>query len=254
MSMPAKPRRTRANLNQFSIGQLHFRNPWVVAFFSFAYPGFGHLMQHRYAPAFILIGWELFINNMAQLNVGILYSMIGDFDMAKQVLSDKWLILYVGIYMLSIWDSYRTTVDLNKQYILADREDAEISGFVIGAWDINYMDKRKPWVAMMWSVLVPGLGHLYVHKVIIGFFIFGYTVLILNGANIPLAIKYSMLGDFMQAKAVIHMQWLMYLPSIYFFILYDAYISSIEYNILCEKELSRYLRQNYQHPHFELPV
>lgn len=254
MNNQPKPRRLRANLNQFSIGQIHFRNPWVVAFFSFAYPGFGHLMQHRYAPAFILIGWELFINNMSQVNLGIMYSLIGDIEMAKQVIAERWLILYVGIYMLGIWDSYRTTVDLNKQYILADREDASIRGFVIGTWDINYMDKRKPWVALIWSMLVPGLGHLYVHKVITGFFIFGYTVLILYCAHIPLGIKCSMVGDFAQAKQAVNMQWLMYLPSIYFFVWYDAYSSSVEYNVLCEKELSKHLRTHYQDPHFEFPV
>lgn len=254
MNQNQSPRRTLARVNQFTIGQLSLRNPWVVAFFSFAYPGFGHLMQHRYAPAFILIGWELFINNMAHVNLGIMYSLLGDFDSAKRVIEDRWLILYVGIYMLGIWDSYRTTVDFNKQYLLADREDAPVKSFVIGTWDINFLDKRKPWVAMMWSVLVPGLGHLYVHKVVTGFFIFGYTVLILYCAHIPRGIMFSMVGDFVQAKQVLVMQWLLYLPSIYFFILYDAYATSIEYNILFEKEMSRYLRTAYQNPDFEFPV
>lgn len=254
MNQNQSPRRTLGRVNQFSIGQLSLRNPWVVAFFSFAYPGFGHLLQHRYAPAFILIGWELFINNMAHVNLGIMYSLLGDFDSAKQVIEDRWLILYVGIYMLGIWDSYRTTVDFNKQYLLADREDAPVKSFVIGTWDINFLDKRKPWVAMMWSVLVPGLGHLYVHKVIAGFFIFGYTVLVLYCAHIPRGIMFSMLGDFVQAKQILIMQWLLYLPSIYFFILYDAYATCIEYNILFEKEMSRYLRTNYQNPDFEFPV
>lgn len=254
MNQNQSPRRTIALMNQFTIGQLHMRNPWVVAFFSFAYPGFGHLMQHRYAPAFILIGWELFINNMAHVNLGIMYSLLGDFDTAKQVVEERWLILYVGIYMLGIWDSYRTTVDFNKQYLLADREDAPIRGFVIGTWDINFLDKRKPWVAMMWSALVPGLGHLYVHKVVTGFFIFGYTVMILYCAQIPRGIMLSMVGDFVQAKQILIMQWLLYLPSIYFFILYDAYATSIEYNILFEKEMSRYLRANYQNSEFKFPV
>lgn len=247
-------RRNRAHISQFSISQLHLRNPYVVAFFSFSYPGFGHLLQHRYLSAFILILWELFINNYAKINTGIYYSLIGDFDKAKDVLEERWLILYVGIYMLGIWDSYRTTLDMNKQYLLADREDAPIIPLVLGAWDLNYLDKRIPWVAAAWSALVPGLGHLYLHKMISGFFIFGYTVAILYFGHIPLGIKYTMVGEFLKAKEVMDIQWLLYLPSIYLFIIYDAYTSAVEYNKLFEKEMSKFLRQNYQDSEFEFPV
>jgi hypothetical protein len=226
----------------------------VVAFFSFSYPGFGHLLQDRYLSAFILIVWELFINTYAKVNLGIFYSMIGDFDKAKDVLEERWLILYVGIYMLGIWDSYRTTVDMNKQYVLADREDAPVKPFVYGSWDINYLDKRHPLIAIAWSVLVPGLGHLYLHKIITGFFIFGYTVAILYFGHIPMGIKYTLVGEFQKAKEVMEPQWVLFLPSIFLFIIYDAYTSAVEHNKLFEKEMSKYLRQNYQNPHFKFPV
>lgn len=247
-------RRPRAVLTQFTTAQLHLKNPWVVAFFSFSYPGFGHLLQHRYAPAFVLILWETFINNMANVNLGILYSMLGEFEKAKDVLDERWLILYVGIYMFGIWDSYRTTVDLNKQYLLADREDAQVPNLRMGTWDINYLDKRKPWVALLWSVVIPGLGHLYLHKVISGFFIFCYIVAIMYFGHIPLAIHLTMIGKFAEAKAIIDMQWALYIPSIYLFILYDSYVAAIEYNKLFERELSKYLRLHYQHRAFKFPI
>lgn len=247
-------RRSRAHMSQLSLTYLHLRNPYVVAFFSFSYPGFGHLLQHRYLSAFILISWELFINNMANVNLGIYYSLIGDFDQAKEVLKMRWLMVYVGIYMLGIWDSYRTTIDMNKQYLLADREDAPVLPILLGPWGINYLDKRKPWIALAWSALVPGLGHLYINKMIVGFFIFGYTIAILYYGDIPLGIRYSLLGDFEKAKDVLDIQWMLYLPSIYLFILYDAYSSAVEYNKLCEKEMSKYLRKNYQSPNFKFPV
>ncbi|WP_442599753.1 hypothetical protein [Neobacillus sp. D3-1R] len=254
MNKNPSQRRNRAYISQFSISQLHLRNPYVVAFFSFSYPGFGHLLQHRYLSAFILILWELFINNYAKINTGIYYSLIGDFDKAKDILEERWLMLYVGIYMLGIWDSFRTTVDMNKQYILADREDAPITTMIIGSWDINYLDKRKPWVAAAWSALVPGLGHLYIHKMISGFFIFGYTVAILYFGHIPIGIKHTMIGEFLKTKQELDVQWLLYLPSIYLFIIYDAYSSAVEQNKLFEKEMSKYLRQNYQNEDFEFPV
>lgn len=254
MSQTPTFRRKRAHLSQFTTTQLHLRNPWVTAFFAFSYPGFGHLLLQRYAAAFILIIWEAFINNMADVNLGILYSLLGDFETAKKVLNEKWLMLYVGIYMFGIWDSYRVTVDHNKLYLLADREDAPISPLNMGAWAIHSLDKRKPWIALVWSGLFPGLGHLYVHKIIAGFFLFGYTTMMLYFGHIPQAIQFTMLGEFAQAKQIINMQWAMYLPSIYMFIMYDSYVSAVEYNKLFEKELSNYLRRNYQSPNFKQPI
>ncbi len=251
--MYPSPRRQRAYLSSFTTNQLHLRNPWVVAFFSFSYPGFGTLMQHRYLKAFILILWEVFINHQAKVNLGIMYTLLGDFENAKEVLNEKWLLLYVGIYMFSIWDSYRSTVDINKIYLLADREDAPLSPMKMGAWDTNFMDQRKPWVALSWSALVPGLGHMYVHKVITGLFIFGYTVAIMYFSNLPMGILYTMVGHFEEAKKIVDMQWLLYLPSIYTFILYDGYTSAIELNKLFQKEQSQLLRRKYQHPQFEMP-
>jgi len=254
MSQTSGFRRQRAYLSPFTTTQLHLRNPWVVAFFAFSYPGFGHLLLHRYAAAFILIMWEAFINNMAHINLGILYSLLGDFETAKKVLNEKWLMLYVGIYMFGIWDSYRVTVDHNKLYLLADREDAPITPVNMGAWAINSLDKRKPWIALVWSFLMPGLGHLYIHKILTGFFVFGYTIVVLYFGYIPQAIQFTMLGEFVQAKQIINMQWALYLPSIYMFIVYDSYTSAIEYNKLFEKELSNYLRRNYQNPNFKPPI
>jgi len=248
------PRRTRAHLSQFTTTQLHLKNPLVVAFFAFSYPGFGHLMLHRYLKAFILIGWEIFINNTANVNLGIMYSLQGNFETAKEVVDERWLMVYVGIYMFSIWDSYRSTVDLNKQYLLANRENAQIPVLVIKPWDINFLDKRSPLIAGTWSALVPGLGHLYVHNVITGLFIFGYTIAILYFSKVPLAIHYSLLGKFELATNSLNMQWTLFLPSIYIFIIYDAYTAAVEYNMLFDIELTTYLKQKYQHTQFKFPI
>ncbi|MCP8615395.1 hypothetical protein [Salirhabdus salicampi] len=254
MNQIPSSRRQRAHISQFTTGQLHLKNPFVVAFFSFSYPGFGHLLLHRYAVALILIVWEAFINSMAKINLGILYSLLGEFDKAIEVLDERWLMFYLGIYMFGIWDSYRSTVDGNKQYILAEREDAQILNMKMGNWDMNFLDKRKPWVALLWSAVIPGIGHLYLHKVITGFFIFGYTITIMYFGHVPQAIHYSMIGQFEQAKHVLNMQWTLFIPSIYFFILYDAYTSAVEYNKLFEKEMSKYLRTNYQSSKFRFPI
>ncbi|WJQ01757.1 hypothetical protein QT234_08215 [Geobacillus stearothermophilus] len=67
MKLIPPARRRRAHLSQFTTTHLHLRHPLIVAFFSFSFPGFGNFMQHRYATAFILIVWELFINTKAHV-------------------------------------------------------------------------------------------------------------------------------------------------------------------------------------------
>jgi hypothetical protein len=247
-------RRSRAYMHALGITQLHLRNPWVVAFFSFSFPGFGHLLLERYFPAFILISWEVFINHQAHVNLAILYSLLGEFDKAKAVLDKRWILLYVSIYIYTIWDSYRRTVDLNNQFLLADREDAPLTQMKYSPWDINYLDKRTPWVALVWSILAPGLGHMYVHKMITGFFIFGFTTALMYLSHIPPAIHYSLIGHFEQARHVLNMQWTLYLPSMYSFIFYDAYVSATENNKLFKKEQFKFLRMHYQSPSFRMPA
>lgn len=249
-----KPRRPQSYISSLGLTQMHSRNPWLVAFFSFSFPGFGYLLQDRYLKGFTLIIWEFFINTHAKINLGIMYSLIGRFDKAKDILDERWLILYIGIYMYAIWDGYRSTVDINNQYILADRENAPIVNMKYSAWDYNYLDKRKPWVALCWAVLVPGLGHLYNHKVISGFFLFGATIVLMYFSHLPLSIEYTMLGDFSKAKDALNMQWTLYLPSIYAFMFFHSYVTTIEQNKLFEKEQTYYLKTHYQNPDFDMPV
>lgn len=135
-------RRLRGHLSQLGSNQIHLRNPWVIAFWSFAFPGCGHLAQGRLFRGLILIIWELAVNGNAKVNLSIMYSLQGHFEMAKQVLNLRWFLLYTSMYVFSIWDSYRGTVDLNKQYILADREDASVQTFTINTLDSNSLDKR----------------------------------------------------------------------------------------------------------------
>ncbi|QNU25017.1 hypothetical protein [Geobacillus zalihae] len=147
MKLIPPARRKRAHLSQLTTTHFHLRHPLVVAFFSFSFPGFGNLMQQRYATAFMLILWELFINTKAHINTGILYSLLGDFEKAKAVLDERWLMFYVAIYMYSIWDSYRGSVDMNKLYLLADREDAPISSIPSGIVLLIRCDEQQ-WPAV----------------------------------------------------------------------------------------------------------
>ena len=55
-----------------------------------------------------------------------LYCFTGQFDMAKQVLNTRWLLVYVPVWVFGIYYGYRTTIEVNKRSILADRWDAPI--------------------------------------------------------------------------------------------------------------------------------
>ncbi|WP_308634381.1 hypothetical protein [Paenibacillus silvisoli] len=246
-------RRLRSNLSTFSTTQLHLRNPWIVAFWSFAFPGCGNLVQNRKAIGLILVIWELIVNTNAKINLSIFYSLLGQFELAKEVVDKRWLLLYLGLYVYGIWDGFRGTIDLNKQYRLADMEDAPTRAFTISAIDMNFTDKRKPWLALVYSLLMPGLGHLYVFKVIVGLFMILWTVVVVYLSNTLEAIHYTLIGQIGDAISCLDMQWLMYIPSIYGFVLFDAYVSAVEFNKLMDKEQSKYLRDTYPVGEFVMP-
>lgn len=253
MNQVISGRRSRAYLSELGTTQLSLKNPWVVAFWSFAFPGCGYLMQNRLVKGLILICWELIVNTHAKVNLSIMYSLQGRFDMAKQVVDTRWFLLYAALYVYAIWDGYRGTVDMNKQYILADREDTPLKPVKLKTLDTNFLDKRSPWISAVLSFLSPGLGHLYFHKVITGLFFIAWTILVMYLSRMFPAVFDTFTGSFGKAKSV-DMQWLMYLPSIYGFVIYDAYQTAVEYNKLFEKAQSRFIKDTCQHPGFKMPM
>jgi hypothetical protein len=234
--------------------QLHLRNPYIVAWWSAAFPGFGHLLLCRYLRGFTLIIWEVLINTQTKVNMALVYSFTGQFDRAKDVLEPRWMVLYAPVYLFSIYDSYRTTVELNKSYVLADRENAPLQNFVIGPLGINYLEKRRPWLAAVWSFLMPGMGQLYLHLLPNAFYILGMWILCVYKSKALLSGHYVMLKQFALATQVLDMQWLMFLPSICLFSVYDAYVSTVESNKLFVREQRQFIQENYQQYSIKLPI
>lgn len=246
-------RRSIAHISLLGTTQLHLRNPFVIACWSVAFPGMGHLLLSKYLRGFALFLWELYINYMANINLLILYSFTGDFEKAKQVVDIRWMSLYIPTYIFTIWDSYRTTVDLNHAYMLASREDAEIQPFKIGALEINYLDKRTPWVSAMWSLVIPGSAQIYIHRLITAFFLVLWWIAICYYSKLLPSLHYTLLGDFAQAKSVLNMQWFLNIPSVHLFSMYDAYANTIENNKLFDWEQSKFLKRDYQNSNFIMP-
>jgi len=246
-------RRYIAYVSTFGTTQLHLRNPFVIAWWSLAFPGLGHLLLSKCLRGCLLFLWELFVNLNAHINLAILYSFTGRFQMAKDVLDINWVLLYIPTYIFSVWDAYRTTIDLNHQYQLAAREDAEVKMFNINAIEINYLDKRTPWNAALWSSLMPGLGQILTHRVPAALFIIISSIVIAYQAKLLSAIHYTFLGQFDYAKSVINPQWFLNIPSVYLWAIYDAYENTVSNNKLFDWEQTKFLKKNYEGKNFNMP-
>ena len=246
-------RRKRAYVSLTGATTLHLRNPYVIASWSAAFPGLGHLLMSKYLRGFLLFLWEVFINYKADINLAILYSLIGNFEMAKNIININWAILYIPTYIFAIYDSYETAIDINNNFILATREDAEVVPFKVGALEINFLDKKTPWVAAAWSLISPGTGQLYVHRIIVASFILIWVVVVSYFSKLLPAIQYSLLGQLDKAKSVIDWQWYLNIPSIYVYSMYDAYTNCVEGNNLYDWEQSKFLKKNYQNKKFQIP-
>jgi hypothetical protein len=247
-------RRYTAFVSQLGTTQIHLRNPYIVGWWSMAYPGFGHLLLSKYLRGISLFIWEMTVNLNANINTAIVYTFMGEFDQAKMVLDTRWLMLYLPTYFFAIWDSYRTTVDMNKITLLASREEHRFTSFVIGALEINYLDKRKPSMALLWSFITPGLGQLYIHRLITAFFIIIWVIIIGYFSHLAEGLNYILMGEVQKATQVLNKEWLLYLPSIYGFAMYDSYVNTAENNKLYIREQRSYLESVYQNPQFKVKM
>lgn len=245
-------RRQTAQISVLGTTQIHLRNPYIVAWWSAAFPGFGHLLLSKYIRGLLLFTWEFVMNINANINLAIIYSFQGDMDAVINVLDTNWLLAYTPVYFFCIWDSYRTTVDLNHIYLLAEREVQRVKPFVINAIGINYLDKRSPLFAALWSMFVPGLGQLYIHLVFVAFVGIGVTTGVFYFTHYLEAITLLILGDIQQSTAALNPKWFLFLPSIYGFAIYSAYETAVENNKLFEKEQRQFLKDHYQIPHFRI--
>ena len=178
----------------------------------------------------MLIIWEIVININSNLNLAILYTFIGEFEKAEQALNTKWLLLYVPPYIFGIWDARRLTYDLNKFATFAELSNSTIARIKISPLEINTLVKRHPSLAVIWSSLMPGLGHLYINRLPDGFFLIMMWVICCILSNVLQAIHLTFMGNFTQATNIVNPSWLLFMPSLYSFTIYDAYVNCVEYN------------------------
>jgi len=252
-SSSISPRYSKGKISVFGINSIYPRSPWIAAWWSASLPGFGHMFIGKYLYGFVLVIWELIVNSKAHINMAIALSFHGRFDEAREILNEDWALLYVGVYVYGIWDSYRCAVEINKSHRLSEVEDAPVTPSEVSFFDVTILDKKHPWLGIVWSIISPGLGQLYGGSTIIGTFVLGWWIFVCYKAVAIRSWLYSFLGDFNSAAAAIDWHWSLFLPSIYSFAIYQAYASVNENNTLFDVEQVRFLRARsdqlaQQHP------
>jgi hypothetical protein len=223
---------------------------WWAATFS----GFGQMMLGSYIMGYLLVILEIILNILGNLNLTIYYSFTGNFEMAKSVANVNWLVAYTLIYVYGLWDAYVRTIATNQQSMLASLEKAPIDVFVMKSFCINFIHNRTPWFSLVWSLILPGLGHLYLLRIGTAFFLILFSLVCIYFSHLVEAVQYTLLGEFSLAIAITDPQWILFFPSIYCFAAYDAYVSTVEINKLCDTELQELMQANYQAFQLKLPI
>lgn len=238
----------------YILNSIHLRNPWVSVWWSAAFPGFGHILLNSYIMGFALIIFEYLMNTLSNLNLGIYYSMIGEIDKAKEVINKRFFFGYMGVYIFAMFDCYRRTVELNKKFIIEYRKNESLDNtFFISPLEVNGVEKKNPILSIIWSLLAPGSAHIYLQqipKILLGLF---WWTGVAYMSRFYEGIYYTMIGNFALAALKVSPKWFLYIPSIYTFTAYSAYVDSVENNKLFEFTQARILKEKYQNHKFKMP-
>jgi hypothetical protein len=228
-------------------------NPWVPVLWSFIFPGFGHMLTGLYIEGYILMIWEIITNTLAHLNVAMMYSFQGEFKLAKEIINMNWALMYIAVYIFSAWDCYRSMVDTNNLYVLAEKEKGNIKAMKLSGISMVYLEKAKPVMASLWSMGMPGLGHVIIHRLPTGFFILVWWIFLSWKSKLYMSLFCMLNGSFNSAIQFLKPEWFLYMPSLYAFAIYDSYYYAVESNKIFKLEQVQYFTNEYQNKMFRLP-
>lgn len=239
-------RRPLVVISNSGVSHLHRQNPYMLAWWSAAFPGAAHYMLNQYYRATLLSLMEVSINSLAHINEAIVYTFTGQFEMTKVILQPRWAVGYVIIYFYTIWDAYRTGLTQNKLCHLAEMENVEIDTMYFAPNEVQYLEQNKPLTAAWYSLLFPGLGQLYLHRFWLAFYIilWWWIYLTLSGAHEALVM--IILGNVESSTNVLNPHWLLFMPSVLGGSVYHAFIISQEHRRLFALEQRQFLKKHYQ--------
>ncbi|RSK25889.1 hypothetical protein EJF36_02710 [Bacillus sp. HMF5848] len=239
-------RRIRSCISPFGISNLHYQSPHNIVWWSISFPGFGHMLLQQYFRGSILSILEVFLNYNAKLNLSMVYSFTGDYNQAAAVLNPKWALLYMFLYLFTIFDSYQLSISSNLISKIEKRTKLQTKSLAMNTFELTFLDKREPIIGLIWSLILPGTGQLYTQRFMLGFFGIIWWLVYSYYSNFYLGIYYLFLGDLQNATDVLNAQWLLFMPSVYGGAAYHAYTTCVEQNKLFKEEQRTYFNHTYQ--------
>jgi hypothetical protein len=242
--MTNQPRYTKVSMSPLGIAHMHKRNPWVAAACSVALPGLGHFYCGAYLRGFILMSWEIAVNQFGRINLAIFLTVMGHLDKAQAVMDYRWGIIYPVFYVLSIWDAYRVAAAINKLVEIEERQpDRRFPSPLAMSWyEFTVLTRRNPWMAAFLSLFLGGGGHFYNAKHIKAIMLMSWHLAIWLNSGLNRALIATAHGEWGQVHQLIDYQWLLFWPSIHMFNVWNAYNDCVELNKLCEEEMEMFLR------------
>lgn len=244
--MDNRSRRPLSTISIFGVSFFHRQNPFMVVWWSAAFPGFGQYLLHQYIRATLLTLTEVIINTLAHINEAIVYSFCGKFEIVKSVIQTRWVYGYLIIYFYAMWDSYRSTVVQNKLCHLAEMENERIQGMILHPLGIQYLEQKSPFFSALYSLFFPGLGQLYNHRFGLAFYAIFWWWFYVTFSKVYESIFHLLLGNIHESIFILHPHWLLFMPSIAGGAAYHAFITTIEHNRLFKLEQRQYFAERYQ--------
>jgi hypothetical protein len=244
--MNVQPRRHLSKISMFGITHLKFHNPYMIAWWSAVFPGFGHYMLNQYIRATLLTLSEVIINTLAHINEAMVYSFCGKFELATSILEPNWSFGYLVIYLFTIGDSFRIALYQNKLTLLTKIENHKIPSLKISTSEIQYLEVKSPIIGALYSFFFPGLGQLYNHRIGLAFYAMFWWWIYIWLSKAHEASLALLLGLLSQSNALLHPHWFLFMPSVMGGSIYQAFITTKDHNQLFRIEQRQYLTEKYR--------
>lgn len=241
-------RRPLSRISMFGITHLKQHNPYMINWWSAVFPGFGHYLLHQYARATLLTLTEVITNTLSHINEAMVYSFCGKFELAKSTLEPRWTLGYLAIYLIAIWDSYRSALYQNKLCHLAMLENEPIQSSYISSVEIQYLEKRNPIFAVVYSFFFPGLGQLYNHRFGLAFYAMLWWWIYLSLSGLHESLLFFLLGNIKESKSILQPHWLMFMPSVMGGSMYHAFVTTNDHHHLFRVQQQQHLKKRYDSP------
>ncbi|MCA0757053.1 hypothetical protein KP806_18485 [Paenibacillus sp. N4] len=240
-----QPRRPRARISTFGITHLRWISPFMVAWWSAAFPGFGHYLMGQYIRATMLTLSEVIFNTLAHINEALVYSLSGRFAEAIEILEPRWTYGYLLVYMICIWDAYRSALHNNQLVQLAELENSRIRPFFIGRSEIQYLERKSPVKAAVFSFAFPGMGHFYNHRIGLACYAIFWWWVYLTLSHLHEACYLLFYGQIQASTQMLHPHWLLFMPSVMGGAVYHSFATALEHNQLFCVEQRQYFADRY---------